>query len=343
MEFQENILVVDDDNYVRESLVKILHSVGYRTIEAADAGTAQSIINTEFIGLAVLDIRIPGSSGFELMSYIQSKHSDVDVIFVTAYGDVETAAEAINLGAYDFIQKPFHAYNVLLAVRRAVEKRRLISQKKNYQGNLERKVKEQMIAMRLRNEEKLQLINNTIKSLVQTLEAKDKYTEGHSRRVADTALALSARLGFDRREQEEIHLAGLFHDIGKIGVKESILHKMGKLTPEEYENIKTHVVVGVKILDQIPQFKRIAKIIRHHHEFYDGSGYPDGLEGENIPIGGRILAICDAYDAMTTDRPYRSKLSVEQACAIILRNQGRQFDPKLIEHFMRIVGYEAAS
>lgn len=338
----EKILIVDDDSYVRGSLVKILQSAGYQTLEAADAQSATALIDTEFIGLGVIDIKIPGMSGLDLMAYLHGRHADVDTILVTAYSDIDTATTAIKMGAYDIIQKPFHAYSVLMSVRRAMEKRSLVLANQDFQGDLERKIKEQMISMRLRNQEKHQLINNTINSLVQTLEAKDKYTEGHSRRVAEMAIAIAKRMGYDHREREEIHLAGLFHDIGKIGIRETVLHKMGKLTSEEYETIKTHVIIGVKILDQIPQFKKITKIIRHHHEFYNGTGYPDQLAGENIPLGGRILAISDAYDAMTTDRPYRKALSIDQACAIILRAQERQFDPKLVNVILRIVGFEAA-
>ncbi|MCZ7584032.1 MAG: HD-GYP domain-containing protein [Deltaproteobacteria bacterium] len=201
-------------------------------------------------------------------------------------------------------------------------------------------MKEQAISLRLRNEEKLQLLNNMILSFVTTLEAKDKYTEGHSRRVADTAVQTAQRMGWSAREQEELHLAGLFHDIGKIGIKESVLNKAGKLTPEEYEIIKTHVTIGVRILSQIPQFGRIARIVRGHHEFYDGSGYPDGLVGEAIPVGGRILAVCDAYDAMTSSRPYRAALSVEQAASILSRNRGTQFDTKIVDAFLRSIGHE---
>ena len=161
--------------------------------------------------------------------------------------------------------------------------------------------------------------------------------------MGETALVVAEKIGLSRREQEEIHLAGLFHDIGKIGVREGILNKEGKLTPEEYEVIKQHVVIGVKILSQIPQFKRITPVVRSHHEFFDGNGYPDGLSGEDIPVGGRILAVCDAFDAMISRRPYRNKLNTMQAAAILYRNRGTQFDPRMVDIFLRSFGYEKAS
>lgn len=340
MKFREKVLVVDHDSTVRESLVSLLESQEIAVTPARDAAEAMSILDTEFIALVIIDTHLPKTGGFALMDYVQASHPGVDCVVTTAYNDFEIAQKAMEKGAYDFVVKPFHSYSMLMSVQRAMEKRRLALENREFQTNLEKKMKEQLLSLRLRNEEKQNLINNTINSLVHTLEAKDKYTEGHSRRVADTALAVAKRLGLSPRDQEELHLAGLFHDIGKIGVRESVLHKEGKLTPEEYEIIKEHVVIGVKILEQIPQFRRISMIVRHHHEFYDGSGYPDGLAGADIPLGGRILAVCDAYDAMTSDRPYRRALSDEDACRIIIRNAGRQFDPDLVDVFLRAIGVE---
>ena len=343
MNVPENILIIDDDHYVRDSLVRILKTAGFETIESSSVDQAIKFLETEFIGLTIMDVTLPDKSGFDLLDHVRKTYPTIDTILISTYGDFETATTAMEKGAYDFIAKPFHAYNVLMAVRRAMEKRSLILKTRDLQDSLDKKIKEQFVDSRLRSEEKLQLLNNMILSFVHALEAKDKYTEGHSRRVADTALMVAQRLSLSTREQEEIHLAGLFHDIGKIGIQESVLYKEGKLTAEEYEIIKTHVVIGVKILGQIPQFNRITHIIRAHHEFFDGTGYPDGIQGPHVPVGGRILSICDAYDAMTSDRPYRKKLAIDQASGILLRNRGTQFDPKLVPVFLRCMGYGMAS
>ncbi|MCB9478346.1 MAG: response regulator [Deltaproteobacteria bacterium] len=340
MGIREQILVVEGDAYVRQNILKILESAGFRAVGADSLAGGIDILDTEFVNLAIIDIKLPDASGFELMEYIKQAQPGVDAILLSAWGDVETATKAIEQGAYDFITKPFNVHHIVLAVQRAMEKRRLLLENRDLQASLEKKIREKALSLRLRNEEKLQHLNNTIMSLVQTLEAKDQYTEGHSRRVADTALRVAERLGLSRRAQEDIHLAGLFHDIGKIGIQESVLNKAGQLTPEEYEIIKKHVLIGVKILSQIPQFSRITPAVRSHHEFFDGSGYPDGVSGDEIPLGGRILAICDAYDAMTSNRSYRRKLSVDRACAILTRNRGTQFDPEIVPVFLRVIGYE---
>ena len=340
---QECILVVDDDQYVRSSLISILKTADFEVMESDTVEKSIACLETEFVGLIILDIKLPGRSGFDLLDHVRENYPTIETILVSAYADFEMATTAMEKGAYDFIAKPFHAYNVLMAVRRAMEKRNLLLQSRDLQGNLEKKIKEQALAVRIHGEEKIQLLNNMIMSFVHTLEAKDKYTEGHSRRVADNALLIAQRLGLSPREQEDIHLAGLFHDIGKIGIQESVLNKDGKLTAEEYDTIKTHVMIGVKILGQIPQFNRITRMVRAHHEFFDGTGYPDGVQGMQIPIGGRILSICDAYDAMTSDRPYRKKLSMDQAASILIRNRGTQFDHKLVGVWLRCIGYEQAS
>lgn len=338
MKAANKILVVEPESYVRDSLETILSTSGYGVVTAESGPEAFNILENEKIALIIADFQLNGMSGDDLLTYLQQKHDGIDVIITTAYPDVSIASRVIEKGAFDLLYKPFHSFQLLLTVKRAFEKRKLIVESKDFQFLLEKKIKEQTLSLRLRNQEKQQLLINTIKSLVQTLEAKDKYTEGHSRRVAENSLQIAQNLGFEYREQEEIHLAGLLHDIGKIGIKESILNKRGRLTEQEYTHIKTHPLVSQRILEPIPQFKRVVSIIRHHHEFYDGSGYPDGLKGKTIPAGARILAICDAYDAMTSDRSYRAALPDDKAFDILSRNRGSQFDPRFVEVFYHIKG-----
>ncbi|MBZ0271046.1 response regulator [bacterium] len=342
MAYVEKILVVDDEPFVRDTLAAILETNGF-AVRIADSGEeALSILESEFVSLVISDVRMPGISGFELLAHVLSDHIGVEVILITGHSEVDSASVAVEAGAYDFISKPFRAYNVILSVRRALEKRMLVAANRDMREALEKKLKEQALSHRLHGQEKTQLLNNMIMSFVHTLEAKDKYTEGHSHRVADAALLIAQKIGLTPKEQEEIHLAGLFHDIGKIGVPESILNKHGVLTPEEFEIIKTHVTIGVKILSEIPQFRRITPMIRGHHEYYDGTGYPDGLVGDDIPLGGRILAVCDAYDAMSSDRPYRRRLTTDEIREVMIANRGTQFDAALVEIFLRSVGLAVA-
>ena len=338
MKIVDKILVVDSEPYICDSLENALKSSGYGVVCASSVDEAIDLFQAEKIGLIISEYKLNGKTGIDLLNFINEKKIGVDMILMANHPDIALISQLIEDGVYDLIEKPFHAYDVLMAVKRAFEKRKLIVEGKDFQSLLEKKIKEQTLSLRLRNQEKQQLLINTIKSLVQTLEAKDKYTEGHSRRVAENSLQIAQSIGLEYREQEEIHLAGLLHDIGKIGVKESILNKRGRLTEPEYTHIKIHPLISQRILEPIPQFKRIVSIIRHHHEFYDGSGYPDGLTGKSIPAGARILTICDAYDAMTSDRSYRAALPQDKAFEIIARNRGSQFDSDFVEIFYHIKG-----
>jgi putative nucleotidyltransferase with HDIG domain len=335
MHASARILVVEPEAYVREALVDVLASAGYAVFDATGAAEARQTLHEEEVDLLVADVG-PNGGGGDMLAYVRQGRFGIDVIVLTSYTDIDSVRRILDGGAYDIVAKPVHAYDLLLSVRRAIEKRQLVTQNRELQANMEKKIKERMLALRLHTQEKQQLLISTIRSLVSTLEAKDKYTEGHSRRVADDSLSLADSVGLPANEVEEIHLAGLFHDIGKIGISEAVLNKSGRLTEQEYDLIKKHPLISQKIIEQVPQFKRISRIVRAHHEFFDGAGYPDGLRGEDIPIGARIMAICDAFDAMTSDRSYRPALPHERALIIIERNAGSQFDPALVPSFLKL-------
>ncbi len=330
------ILIVEPEPFVREAIKDVLGSAGYAVFDAAAGAAARKILHEEEVDLLIADIGPNGSAGMEVMNYALQGRFGIDVIALTSYTDIDSVRRIIDNGAYDLVPKPVHAYDLLLSVKRAIEKRRLVLHNRELQTNMEKKIKEKMLALRLHNQEKHQLLVSTIRSLVSTIEAKDKYTEGHSRRVAEDSVTVANDLGLAAPDVEEIHLAGLFHDIGKIGISENVLNKQGKLTDEEYDQIKKHPLISQRIIEQVPQFKRISRIVRSHHEFYDGAGYPDGLHAEEIPIGARIMSVCDAYDAMTSDRSYRPALPIERALQIIRRNAGTQFDPDLVKIFLKL-------
>jgi HD-GYP domain-containing protein (c-di-GMP phosphodiesterase class II) len=239
-------------------------------------------------------------------------------------------------GAYDYITKPFSLDEVVFSVERALEKRRLELENRDYQQNLEQKVEEQAKKIRAS-------FLNAVTALAYALEAKDTYTSGHSQRVAEISAAIANELSLPQDTIEKIRLAGLIHDIGKVGVRESVLNKPSGLTDEEFRHIKLHPGMGEHIISPIVDDKEIPMVIRHHHEYYNGNGYPDGLSGEQIPLGARILAVADAYDAITLGRPYRQAMSPETAYAELDNFKGIQFDPEIVDAFFKVRNQQPAS
>jgi len=328
-EEEDVILVVDDEEGVRKVLCNKLSEEGYQCQEAESGYQALERLASNKIALVLLDIKMPGKSGVELLPEIKELYPDTAVIMVTALDDSRLAIKCMRQGAYDYITKPFDLDELTLSVGRALEKRRLDLENRDYQQHLEQRVEEQ--ARRIR-----EAFVNSITALANALEAKDNYTSGHSIGVTKLAVALAEEFHMSDDEIEKIRLAGLLHDIGKIGVKEAILNKPGKLTEEEYQHVKAHCDVGVHILDPVVEDGEILMLVRHHHERYDGAGYPRGLRGDKIPLGARIMAVADAYNAMISERPYRKALSPEDACAELERCKGTQFCPIVVDTFLRI-------
>ncbi len=328
-EKKANVLIVDDEATIREVLQRTLESEGYECHTAADAYEALELMEANIADLVLSDIMMPGMSGVDLLKEINERSPDTAVILVTAVSDTQTAINAMKLGASDYVTKPFNLVEVMMSVDRALEKRSLVLSNRDYREKLEEKVEKQ-------TEEIRTTFLGAVKALAEALEAKDPYTHGHSKRVTEIAITLAQEMGLPQEEQERIRLAGLVHDIGKIGIPEEILHKAGRLTPEEFDYIKEHPSIGERILKPIIRDVQVLEIVRHHHEHFSGGGYPEGLEGENIPLGSRLMAVADAYDAMTSSRPYRNALDVAKARKQLLDNRGVQFDPEAVDLFMKI-------
>jgi len=327
---RETLLIVDDEVAIRRLLRQRLLREGYQCEEADTAEQVLSTLETNPIALVILDIKMPGKSGIELLPEIKSGHPDTAVIMATAVNDINVAIQCLKQGADDYICKPFNLEEVSLATQGALEKRRLKLEIREYQQFLEEKIEEQ-------TEEIRKIFLGAIEALVSALEAKDKYTGGHSRRVTDIALVLGNELGLSAQDMEDLRWASLLHDIGKIAVDQSIQNKPGKLTREEYEHIMTHVHVGAEIVRPVVG-KKITEMIEHHHDHYDGSGLHQVIMGDDIPLGARILAIADAFDAMISDRPYRSAMSITDIVEEIKRCAGTQFDPVIVNAFLNTVG-----
>src|SRR4030043_572030 len=327
---RETLLIVDDEPGIRRLVRQKLSGEGYQCKEADSAERALNVLETDSIALVVLDIKMPGRSGIEFLPQIKLGYPDTSVIMATALNEMGIAVQCLKLGADDYICKPFDLEELSLAVQKALEKRHLQFEIREYQLYLEERIEEQTGQLR-------RLFLNAIEALVSALEAKDEYTGGHSRRVTDIALAIGHELALSARDMENLRWGSLLHDIGKIAVDPAIQNKPGKLTREEYEHIMTHVRVGAGIVRPLVS-EKITEMIEHHHDHYNGGGLHQLIAGDDIPLGSRILAIADAFDAMIRDRPYRSAMSITQIVEEIKRCAGTQFDPVVVAAFLNTVG-----
>jgi len=323
----ETILIVDDEESIRRLLHKKLSAEGYQCQEAGNAEQALEQLRKNTFGMMILDNKMPGKSGIELLPELRTGYPDTAVIMATATNDIGIAIECMKQGAYDYITKPFNLDEVTLSVNRALEKRRLVLENNEYRHHLEDKVAEQTRKIRA-------LSLSAITALVNALEAKDKYTSGHSLRVAGIAVVIAREMSLSQEIIDKVQLAGLVHDIGKIGVRALILNKPSRLNKEELQQLRRHPEIGEHILVPIAGDEGLLRLVRGHHEHYDGTGYPDGLKNSQIPLGDRIMAIADAYEAMTSERPYRRALSDKKARAELERCKGTQFDPGIVDTFL---------
>ncbi len=328
------VLVVDDEAAIRDILCRALTDEGYACDDAESAEEALAKLAKKSYECVLSDIHMPGMDGVELLRQIRLTDSDVGVIMVTGAPDMDSALEAMRLGAHDHLSKPLNLSQVALLVDRAVEKKRLVQENREYQRNLEAMVLERTKQLHEANQELRRLFVSSIKALAQALEAKDEYTQGHSARVAEQSVRIAHYLSLAEREVENIWLAGFLHDIGKIGIRESVLNKPGKLDLAEWELVQQHPVLAEKILGPIEELRDVIEIVRHHHEHFDGSGYPDGLRGGEIPLGARVLAVADAYDALTSRRPYRDALCEQEALEVLGDAAGTQFDSVIVRAFV---------
>jgi putative two-component system response regulator len=322
------ILIVDDEQAVRTAISRRLTRAGHTCIEAADTKGLIDRIKEDQPQLVILDIKMPGRSGNELLPEIVASFPGTAVVMATAVVDPNVIVECMRSGAQDYIMKPFDLEYVAQIIDKALEKRKLEQDIKQFQETLKNEVENQ-------KRETQKLFLNSIESLVFALEAKDKYTAGHSRRVAYIAVAIGEKLGLSGDELDNIRLGALLHDTGKIAVDHNIMNKPDKLTDDEYRHVMAHASVGAGIVKPVVN-QQILDIIIHHHDFYNGKGYDQHISSDQIPLGARIIAVADSYDAMTSDRPYRSALTGERGVNEILRCSGTQFDPVIANTFHQV-------
>ncbi len=313
-EKKPSILVVDDLAFNLEVMEGLLFKEGYRVLTALGADSALGIIEKSPVDLAILDVMMPGMNGYELCKRLKnlSGRRFFPVILVTALNELEDKIRGLNAGADDFLTKPFHTIELTTKIRSLLRLRKMQSE--------------------------LDHSEDIIMTLAIAIEAKDVYTKGHSERVGTLSMEFGGYLGLSDDDRHLLFKAGVLHDIGKIGIDDYILHKSDDLTEKEMRLVKEHVIIGENICTPLQSAKNLRPVIRHHHERWDGAGFPDGLKAEDIPFFARIVAITDSFDAMVSIRPYRAPYSIQEAITMMENEQHTgQWDPTLIEHFVTMM------
>lgn len=316
----DSILIVDDQEIIRNSLSSILENSGYYVTAVSSAKEAIQRLHEGDFSLVLTDLRLDGESGLDIIEHVKQNYPQTLVILLTAYASVDSAIAALRRGAYDYLVKPCNVDDLKHTVKRCIDLRR---------HGIENE--------QLRNElEKAYFL--TVKALAAAIDAKDKYTRGHSERVMQYSIqiadAIEKNVALTQRLVNHFRYAAMIHDIGKIGIPDQILKKEGIYTKEEYEVMKQHSSLGYNMLRDVPYLKEVSLFLKHHHEWYNGTGYPDGLQGEEIPLGAQIIAVADAYDAMTSDRPYRKSYTHYNAVQEIEKCAGTQFAPTVVDAFL---------
>ncbi|MEW6674591.1 MAG: HD domain-containing phosphohydrolase [Nitrospirota bacterium] len=329
MNNEGKILIVDDELGPREAIRMILKD-RYDVTTASGAREGFSHLAKNRFDLIVLDIKMPDMDGITALKEIKRMYPDTEVIMITAYASIETARSAIRFGALDYLIKPFDKDDVINVIERGLLKRRNLKKSISEYENLlhTKKYLEDQIETARQNF--IICYEGTIKALIRAIDAKDHYTFDHSEHVAKLSSAIADELGFSKIMRDKLEQAAIIHDIGKIGVNEQILRKEGLLTTSEFAEIKKHPEIGVRIVNAVPFLEDTVQVILYHHERFDGTGFPEGLKRNEIPLQVRIVTIADAIDAMMHDRPYRKALSHSQLIDELKKGAGIQFDPEIV-------------
>jgi putative two-component system response regulator len=325
------ILVVDDEESIRVALSRFLRSRGYEVTAVGSGADALAALGRDRCELALCDVRMPGLTGMELLPMALAKDPDIAILMLTAVNDAPTATEALARGAHDYLVKPVDLADLQAAVERALHRRKLVKE----QRRIERLVRDEVASRTVELERERNALRvltiGVAETLINAMEAKDIFLRGHSRRVAELAASIAAELQLDEDTIELVRLAGRLHDIGRIGTRDSVLNKPDALTSDEVAHVRDHVRIGVEILAPLRHLGRVLDFIHEHHEQFDGAGYPRGLRGDAISIGGRILAAAEAFDALTSPRAYRAPLNPGEAIELLEGASGSRLDPMVFE------------
>jgi response regulator RpfG family c-di-GMP phosphodiesterase len=360
MRHAHTVLFVDDEVNILKALQRLLRSEHMNVLCASRAQEALEMLDKQACQVVVTDQRMPEMSGVDLLSQVRQRYPDIVRMMLTGYTEMKVAVDAINRGEiYRLITKPWNDDELRATLRQAfdhadlkAEIKRLnqVTREQNFKlqdmnRNLEGKVRDRTKQLAEKHQQLRTAYVQTIRALSEAVDAKDAYTRGHSERVGVYASKIAREMSFPKDVIERVYIAGLLHDVGKIGVRDAVITKPERLTPHEYEEIKAHPEIGYKILEPVEFLRDVAPCVRHHHEWFDGSdrGYPDRLRGDQIPLPSRIILVADTVEAMTSDRPYRKALSLEAVVSEIHKYSGTQFDPKVTEPLMRLLVREGVS
>jgi putative nucleotidyltransferase with HDIG domain len=360
MRYQHTVLFVDDEVNILKALQRLLRSEEMNVLCASRASEALELLEKHRTQVVVTDQRMPEMSGVDFLSRVRERQPDVVRMMLTGYTEMKVAVDAINRGEiYRLITKPWNDDELRATLRQAfdhadlkseIKRLNQVTREQNFKlqdmnRNLEGKVRDRTKQLAEKHQQLRTAYVQTIRTLSEAVDAKDAYTRGHSERVGVYASKIAREMSFPKDVIERVYIAGLLHDVGKIGVRDAVITKPDRLTPEEYEEIKQHPEIGYRILEPVEFLQDVAPCVRHHHEWYDGStrGYPDRLKGDQIPLPSRIILVADTVEAMTSDRPYRKALALEAVVSEIHKYTGTQFDPKVTEPFLRLLEREGES
>lgn len=354
------VLFVDDEVNILKAIQRLMRHEPYQVVTASTADEAFDQLDQTAAQVVVSDQRMPEMSGVDLLQTVRERHPDVVRMMLTGYTEMNVAVEAINRGEiFRLITKPWNDEELKATLRQAFdhydlknEIRRLnqITREQNFKlqdmnRNLEGKVRERTKQLAAKNTELRTAYVQTIRALAEAVDAKDAYTRGHSERVGVYASRIAREMTMRKEMIERVYIAGLLHDVGKIGIPDAIITKPARLSEDEYEQIKQHPAIGAKILEPVEFLRNIVPCVRHHHEWFDGStrGYPDRLRGDQIPLPSRVILVADTVEAMTSDRPYRKGMPIESVVRELHKYSGSQFDPTVVEAFLRLLEREGDS
>jgi putative two-component system response regulator len=328
------ILVVDDEPELREFVAMSLELNNFETVEAENGKKALEMLKNEDFDCVISDVEMPEMTGPEFLKNFREINKIIPVIMLTGVKALNTVVEVMKLGAQDYLVKPINVEELLISVRKSIEFKRLkeqniLLQKENerYQQHLEDMVEKRSVQLK-------DALFGSLIIIASAIEAKDEYTKGHSNRVRLISLDIGRHMNLDNKQLQILEYGAMMHDVGKIGVKDAILHKNKSLTEEEFDSIMSHPAIGAKIVQNISFFNPMVDCIKYHHEYFNGEGYPEGLKGEAIPLLSRIVAVADTYDAVTTTRPYRKEKTNMEAVQVLIAGKGTQFDPFVVDVFV---------